>query len=102
MPCLCLHADKLKYFGIFSDYFIGDWKKDINFSVQSVNKPFDWHVLGEIIEYQTRAKKGEKYTIWTIIMHLTEKRILLKRKHKSGNDGEHIETLSTPLLYEIT
>ena len=35
-------------------------------------------------------------------MHLTEKRILLKRKHKSGNDGEHIETLSTPLLYEIT
>ena len=58
MPCLCLHADKLKYFGIFSDYFIGDLKKEINFSVQSVNKPFDWHVLGEITEYQTRAKKG--------------------------------------------
>ena len=45
LPRLYIHADKLIFGGIFSDYFIKYLKKRIIFSFKSANEPFDCGVL---------------------------------------------------------
>ena len=60
MPRLYLHADKLMFWGALSDYFIKELKKKIGFSFKSANETFDWGVLENTAQYQTRLNKRRK------------------------------------------
>ena len=60
LSCLYLHADKLIFGGILSDYFIKELKKEIIFAFKSANEPFYWSVLETLNQYQKRLNKHEK------------------------------------------
>ena len=67
LPRLCPHTDKFKHFGMFSDYFIVELKKEIKFLVKTANEPFDWSGPGKITQYQTQSNKRIQAERWLYI-----------------------------------